>query len=141
MTNVIFFQSMRHNHKPNVNMTDPKCFDVVNRLVIQFIKFGISGNSCIVQETTQDKTMTKAQVSNIEKFMYATAIGFLAEIALERDIGFVTAGYMYNVLIQEGLESDAWKRLHGERFPRDLTEAGWRSSFTALSDYIEGWID
>ena len=150
-------------------MTDPKDRAMLKKFIIadaaaclfmHFKEFGISGyyNSCIahdttfqaaqaapsVNATTQDTTMTKAmsrQASNIEKLMYVKAIGYMARIALDRPIGLVTAGYMYEVLIQEGLESDAFKRVHGKAFPRELTDAGWRSSFKAIDDYVAKWID
>jgi hypothetical protein len=73
----------------------------------------------------------------LAKIFCVKAIGYMASIALARPIEVVTAEYMFEVL---GHDND-FKRVHGERFPRELTDDGWRSSFTALSDYIEGWID
>ena len=152
LTNVIFFSQSDTQPQTNVSMTDPKpkdramlkkfiIADAAACLFMHFKEFGISGeNSCIAQDTTLTKAMTR-QASDIEKLMYAKAIGYMASIALDRPIGVVTAEYMYEVLIQDGHESDAFKRVHGKAFPRELTDAGWRSSFKAINDYVAKWID
>jgi hypothetical protein len=100
-------------------------------------EFGIE---CLNKNSLRERTLSTKEAIVIKE-IYTKAIGMMASIVLKRPINAVAADNMYKVLIQEGQESDTWKRMHGERFPRDLTDAGWRSSFTALSDYIEGWID
>jgi hypothetical protein len=147
-------------------MTDPEDRAMLKKLIIadaaaclfmHFKQFGISGyTSCIAQDTTlqaaqaalpvnvtmHDTTMTKAmsrQASNIEKLMYTKAIAYMATIALERSIGLVTAGYMYEVLLVD--HDNDFKRVHGKDFPSELTDAGWRSSFKAIYNYVAGYID
>ncbi len=122
--------------------------DNAARLFMHFKQFGIEkdcvkmiqGLKTIFQ--MQGKTMTKAeypQVYNMEKLIYVKAISYTASIALERPIGLVTAEYMYEVLIED--DDNDFKRMHGKDFPSELTDAGWRSSFKAINDYVSAFID
>jgi hypothetical protein len=92
----------------------------------------VSGDSL---RTTPDNS----RLRDLERLLYTKAIAYMAGIALERPIGLVTAGYMYEVLLVD--HDNDFKRVHGEDFPSELTDAGWRSSFKAIYDYVAGYID
>jgi hypothetical protein len=79
------------------------------------------------------------RLRDLERLLYTKAIAYMATIALERSIGLVTAGYMYEVLLED--HDNDFKRVHGKVFPSELTDAGWRSSFKAINDYVAGYID
>ena len=98
------------------------------------------GIECLNKNSLQERSLSEKEVI-IVKETYTKAIAMMASIALERPIKAGTAENMYKVLIQEGHDKDAFTRVHGDRFPREFTNAGWRSSFKALSDYVEGFID
>jgi hypothetical protein len=75
---------------------------------------------------------------------FAAKAGILVKRTFEKAIENIasTLGLpMSKVLTLKGPDNDAWKRLHGERFPRDLTEAGWRHSFAILSKHVNGFLD
>lgn len=138
--------SIRHKREANLSMTDPKDRVMLKKFIIadaaaclfmHFKEFGILGeNTCTSQESP-----ISAEAANIEKLMYTKAIAFMASKALERPIKAAMAENMYKVLIQEGHESDIFKRVHGKAFPRDFTDDGWRSSFKALINHVDGIVD
>ena len=82
-----------------------------------------------------------AKAGNLVKRTFEKAIENIASKTLGLHMDADTIEWMGKVLTLEGPDNDAWKRLHGERFPRELTEVGWRHSFAVLSNHVEGFID
>ena len=82
-----------------------------------------------------------AKAGILVKRTFEKAIENIARNTLGLHIDADTIEWMGKVLTLKGHDNEAWKRLHGERFPLDLTEVGWRHSFAVLSNHVEGFID
>ena len=82
-----------------------------------------------------------AKAGILVKRTFEKAIDNIARTTLDLHMDADTIEWMGKVLTLEGPDNAAWKRLHGARFPRELTEAGWRHSFAVLSNHVNGFLD
>jgi hypothetical protein len=79
--------------------------------------------------------------SDLVKRLFEKAISSMATEKVGRPIGADIVEWMCKVLTLKGHDNEAWKRLHGEVFPSELTEAGWRDAFETLIKHVEGFLD